>query len=751
MNSCLSLSDGRGNGARMVYSSDVANSSFGFDGKDGNLAVNTVPSTPTPSLQSPAKERGEIATDIRAGESLAERLTVEGQEPAPSSLGVESLKRKGKRPKVITTAKRPKKGSKAAATASTVKMKKSNGIHVCRSSKSDCDCPGGDIGPYYTHLAAASDKEELRKQLLARFGCVYDQLRMVEVEFSGREAVTSEGCPLTKWILRRSSNEEKYMVVYRTRTGHTCGASVLVIGIVCWEGIEYEKARGAYTFLSTSLSQWGVPTQRQCGRNEAKTCHCQGDNPDTCGASFTFGCSWSLFYNACKFGRTANVRKFKLTDQSKEAELEELLQDLATDVSALFQMLAPVAFRNQTQYESIASACRIGKNAEKPFSGVTACMDFCTHSHHDRHNMDDGATVVATFLGDCMRQSPSGDEQLHVLPLYRMRAGSEKEAGVKLSSNSRVTSANVLQSENGQSSTANIDSLAEGVALALGHGSVLVECAKKELHATTPLLHPHRLDPTRISLVFYQHRKLNLASHGWNEAQEKVIEWRKRREAKDSQEGSQEEDWIDNSQVEAPPVSIPFRESETAEWRQDSQIYSAPAVGYPRGSTIPQSLQIPQSFQIPQIPQMWGGSHAYSVGPDPYQYGLSPAVTGQIGQTPMAYSYPYIESGQSSWARQPYTHYSSSGCQCDVCRYHWYTSQLQGAVSQPPYQWSLVGHPSSPYRFASGFSSNFNGSYQMPSMMPVNQYNHGYQMHERLPSTAPPAPFSDVNFYHGYN
>eukprot|EP00118_Oscarella_pearsei_P017049 m.167765 g.167765 ORF g.167765 m.167765 type:complete len:88 (+) comp38938_c1_seq21:92-355(+) len=77
MNSCLSLSDGRGNGARMVYSSDVANSSFGFDGKDGNLAVNTVPSTPTPSLQSPAKERGEIATDIRAGESLAERLTVE--------------------------------------------------------------------------------------------------------------------------------------------------------------------------------------------------------------------------------------------------------------------------------------------------------------------------------------------------------------------------------------------------------------------------------------------------------------------------------------------------------------------------------------------------------------------------------------------------------------------------------------------------------------------------------------------------
>ncbi|MPC28769.1 DNA N6-methyl adenine demethylase [Portunus trituberculatus] len=119
----------------------------------------------------------------------------------------------------------------------------------------------------------------------------------------------------------------------------------------------------------------------------------------------------------CKYARSKTARKFRLTDEQEESEIEHKLQTLATVLSPVYEQYAPEAYKNQTAFENDSLECRLGYNGGRPWAGVTACADFCAHSHKDNHNMNNGCTVVVTLTKHRGFTKPD-DEQLHVLPLY---------------------------------------------------------------------------------------------------------------------------------------------------------------------------------------------------------------------------------------------------------------------------------------------------------------------------------------------
>jgi hypothetical protein len=271
-----------------------------------------------------------------------------------------------------------------------------------------------------------------------------------------------------------------------------------------------------YRELTRILSKRGRPSPRGA-LTTGSACRCQGAPVDYSrpklsppqrnrGHSITVGCARRANSSKhCKWAGShlrklvRQARRFKLLyfagprpedtedDKVKCRQMQRRLRDisfqLSDDVTACVETVIPGLVQDMAS--KVDHDCTIGLREQRCFSGVTYVCDFAAHGHTDSSNTVNGITAVVSLLGEKIRGRGMffGDgEQLHVLPAYRL-PNTETRVDRKVS-------------------------------FFLPHGSLLLEDAKAEYHASTAVPIPNMEAPSRIGIVLFTHIGLLKPLHG---------------------------------------------------------------------------------------------------------------------------------------------------------------------------------------------------------------------------------------------
>lgn len=95
----------------------------------------------------------------------------------------------------------------------------------------------------------------------------------MNVSSSVKESKTREGCPVAKWIIRRSSNLERILALVKeskTKSSFSSSSSgvVVIVALVIWDAIDSHLADELDETVVYKTVNFGIETDRRCSLNE---------------------------------------------------------------------------------------------------------------------------------------------------------------------------------------------------------------------------------------------------------------------------------------------------------------------------------------------------------------------------------------------------------------------------------------------------------------------------------------------------